>query len=131
MVFRYAAEHIPIDFCGSQDAVIGCGSRNAPGVHQGHCRHLSLARFGPFPVGEVPGIVPDGQAIVVGGIPCPEAGSAEGGLYHGSGSHQISQQALFIRSMYTGREDGYTFRANSPLPMDRPRRRAAASATLE
>ena len=91
VVGRHLPEHIGKFFRRSKDAVVGGSGGDAPGIHQCHGSHLSLARLGPFPVGEVPGVVPDRQAVVARGIPGTEAGSAEGGLHHGPGGHQITQ----------------------------------------
>ena len=102
--------------------LLGAGEQAAPcraggdgaGVHQSHGGHLSLAGLAALPVGEVPGGVADGQAVVVGGVPRAEAGAAEGGLHHGAGGHQIRQGAVLHQLHVHG--DGGGVHVQGELP---------------
>ncbi len=94
MVGRHFAKGFRIFFCRRQQAVIGSRRCDAPGIHERHCSHLALARFGTFAVREIAGRVADGQAVIVRRITGAEAGSAERGLDDGACRHEIGQHAL-------------------------------------
>ena len=71
------------------------------------------------------------RPLLPGVSPAPKQGPQKAVFTTAPAAIRSPSIPFFIKSMYTGREEGYTFRANSPLPMERPRSRADASATLE
>ena len=78
---------IHIGGCG-EISLVGRGSRNGTGIHQRHGSDLSILQLRALPVGEVPGGMTDGEAIVAWGISCAEARTAESSLHDCSGLHQ-------------------------------------------
>ncbi len=88
MVFGVSVLHIQIG-SGCQLAAVCGGCGDGAGVHKGHGSHLTLAGLGAFPVGEVPGGVPDGELSVGGSVACTEAGAAEAFSQNGTGGDQI------------------------------------------
>ena len=77
-----------------QDAAV-CGRRgDRARVHERRGCHLAVARLGALAVGEVPGGVADGEAVVHGRISRAEAGAAEGRLDDSASRHEVSDIAL-------------------------------------
>ena len=93
-IFRLAVVHIQTGG-GSELAAVGGGGGDGKTVHQCHCAELALPGLGAFPVGEVPGGVPDGELPVGGAVPGAEAGTAEALPNDGTGGHQVGDAAVF------------------------------------
>ena len=74
---------------GGDASAVGGGSGNGACIHQAHGGKLPLAGLGAFPVGEIAGGVPQGQAVIGGHVACAEAGAAEAGLDNGAGFQQL------------------------------------------
>ena len=92
LVLRHGG--IVVDVGGrGQDAAVGRGGCDAPGIHQGHTRQLAIAGLGAFAAGEVAGGVADGQCPVGGHIACAEAGAAESRAHGGTAGHQFADHA--------------------------------------
>ena len=88
VVFPVDGDVVNVRGGGDLAAVCG-GGGDGTGVHQAHAGKLALGGLGALPVGEVPGGVPQGKAVVGGHVARAEAGAAEAGLDDGAALQQF------------------------------------------
>ena len=84
MIFIFSEVAVEL-CCGSQHALVSCGSSDRSCIHQSYGSDLAVLQLGAFTVREVSGRMTDTECVIGRGISGTEAGAAEGCLHDCTG----------------------------------------------